>query len=84
MEIGIPTRWLYPEHLEGRKIEGVFTGTNPVETKKGNKIEAVIFVCNEAEYQIAPWNLVCETKFEVKDQRAELSKQGSVIRVKLL
>ena len=84
MEIGLPSRWLFADNLEGRKIVGEFTGTNKVKTKKGGEMEAAIFVCPEAEYQIAAFNLVCDTKFEVKAQRAELTKEGKNIRVKLL
>ncbi len=86
MEIGMPTKWLFAENIEGRKLVGEFTGTNKVKTKKG-ELEAAIFVCSEAEYQIAPFNLVCETKFEVKGQKAELTQDSDNkknIRVKLL
>jgi len=83
MEIGLPSKWLFVDELEDRKITGEFTGTNKVKTKTG-EMEAVIFVCGEAEYQIAPWNLVCDKKFEVDHQAAELSVDGKLIRVKLL
>lgn len=84
MEIGLPCKWLYPDSLEGRKIVGEFTGTNTVKTKAGKEMEVAVFVCSEAEYQIAQWNLVCATKFNVESQKAELSLEGKSIKVKLL
>ena len=83
MDIGLPSKWLFADSLEGRKIVGEFTGTNKVSTKRG-EMEAAIFVCGEAEYQIAPFNLVCDTKFKVDHQKAELTQEGKNIRVKLL
>lgn len=83
MEIGLPCKWLFASALEGRTITGEFAGTNKVKTKKG-EMEAVIFLCGEAEYQIAPFNLVSETKFTPEHQKAELSKVGDNIKVKLL
>jgi len=83
MDIGLPTKWLFADRLKDRTLKGEFTGTEKVKTKKG-EMEAVIFVTGEAEYQIAPWNLVCEKKFTVESQAAELSEENGSIRVKLL
>ena len=83
MEIGIPTKWLFAENIKGRKLYGEFAGTNKVKTKKG-EMEAVIFLTAEAEYQIAPFNLVSKTKFTPEHQKAELtSEDGTTINVEL-
>jgi len=85
MEIGIKTKWLFASELEnGKKIVGEFTGTNKVKTRKG-EMEAAIFISEGGiEYQIAPFNLVCDKTFKVESQRAELSAEGKNIIVKLL